>query len=260
MKPWSVTFLLVGLAGSALALDGCGSGAKDPKEPGPGAHNICPAGHAVNCEDAALLDLNLQATVAPGLVQNQADGSGWLSIVDATAGGFNASPPHAYVYAKFTDTGLEKVSIDDEASLSSMDWDIAFRRYVVRVNSGNSGPSCVGAVKLPQGTDFASVTNAPVGAAYVNDDIFDTTCTVIDDGSGLPGSPATALASFWQYTGCVQMTHSAFVAQLSSGRHAKLIFDAYYLESVQAQCDSSGSISASNTGSGTLRLRWAFVD
>ena len=116
---------------------------------GGGPTPVCTDPGRVPCSDQVILGMNLQADPAPGLIANVADGEGWYSLVDATAGGAFNPNPHSFVYGKFTDTGLVKVDISDEASLDSMDWDIAFRRYVVRINSGNSGPSCVTAARLP---------------------------------------------------------------------------------------------------------------
>lgn len=244
---------------AALGLAACGEEpTKDPPAQND-TQNLCQPGRVVACEDAMILELNLQDTPAPGTISNTASGDGWTSVVDATAGGFNANPPHAYVYASFGADGLTKVSLDDEASLASMDWDIAFRRYLARINSGNSGPSCVTAATLPGGTTYESVTQIPSNLTYEGDDFFDTSCTMIEDSSGLPGNPATALSGFWQYGSCLMMTDNVYVLQLRNGRHVKLIVDAYYSPTTaQDQCDDFGT-SGGGT-SGMLTLRWAFLD
>ena len=98
----------------------------------------------IPCEDNVVQQMDLKNNVAPGLITDVADGNGYWSTIDARAGGFMYTD--SYVYAKFTDKGLQKVDLTDEQSIGSMDWDIAFRRFVIRINSGNSGPSCVMAV------------------------------------------------------------------------------------------------------------------
>jgi hypothetical protein len=205
-----------------------------------------------------ILGLNLQNDDADGDIENEADGEGWHSTVDATAGGsFNPDPP-SFVHARFTDTGLEKVDITDEDSLASMDWDIAFRRYVVRINSGHSGPSCVSAARVPGEGDFDGLTEVPDDLNYREDEYFTESCEIIADGTGLPDSPATALGSFWSYPGCVQMTGNVFVVRLADGRHLKLTITQYYDDAAHTECQEEGSVPEDN-GSGTIQVRWAFL-
>lgn len=222
---------------------------------------LCTMPTTVECSDKIILDMNLQADPAPGLIENTANGSGWTSKIDATAGGAFTSQPHSYVYGKFTDQGLTKVTLGDQDSLDSMDWDIAFRRYVVRINSADSGPSCVQAARLPGAPKFEDVTSIPENLSYHTDDYFTAspTCELIPDGTGLPDSPATALSSYWTYPGCVQMTDHVFVLALADGRHVKLIVDSYYSPTVQDQCDTAGSIPMSGTGSANFIVRWELI-
>jgi hypothetical protein len=213
----------------------------------------------VACADSIILAMNLKNEPAPGLIQNEADGTGWRSTIDATAGGFNAPDPHAFVYGRFTNNGLEKVNISDEQSLETMGWDIAFRRYVVRINSADSGPSCVTAARTIPGSTYEELAAVPGGLKYFADDYFtDDSCEIKPDGSGLPDSPATALSSYWTYPNCVAMTGNIFVIELKDGRHLKLIVDAYYKTLVgQEQCNNMGS--SGGTPGATFQIRWAFL-
>ncbi len=105
---------------------------------------ICSDPTPVSCEEQMIPEMALQPGVAPGQISNDASDRQqglWLSEIDATAGGAFSNPPHAYVYGRFTDNGMEKVDLGDEAALESMDWDIAFRRHIIRLNGGASGPS-----------------------------------------------------------------------------------------------------------------------
>ena len=226
---------------------------------GTGGGAACSPGD-VPCSDQAILELNLQKDVTKGLIDNMADGSGWATSVDATAGGAFAPTPESYTYAKFTDQGLTKVMISDEQSLDSMDWDIAFRRYVIRINSGNSGPGCVKAAKIATGEgSYDKVTAVPGNAMFGTDVYFDKSCALIDDMSGLPTSPATALHGYWQYQNCVQMTHAVYAIELPDGRTVKFTVVDYYTPAVQDECDSMGTIPMMNTGSGNFKVRWAFL-
>ncbi|NUQ71980.1 MAG: HmuY family protein [Polyangiaceae bacterium] len=227
---------------------------------GGGSSAVCTEPTEVACADAIILAMNLKNEPAPGLIENEANGTGWRSTIDATAGGFNAPDPHAFVYGRFTDAGLEKVNISDEQALDSMDWDIAFRRYIVRINSADSGPSCVTAARtIPGSTTYEELAAVPSDLKYFSDDYFtDDSCEMKPDGSGLPDSPATALSSYWSYPGCVAMTGNIFVVQLKDGRHLKLIVDAYYKDLAgQDQCNMNGS-SGGSPGA-TIQMRWAFL-
>jgi hypothetical protein len=140
-----------------------------------------------------------------------------------------------------------------------MDWDIAFRRYIMRVNSDDSGPSCVTAARtIPGSTTYEALAAVPPDLKYNKDDYFTDSCELIPDGSGLPGSPATALSSYWSYPGCVAMTGNVFVLELKDGRHLKLIVDAYYKDlDGQQDCNDMGS--AGMSPGATMRVRWAFL-
>lgn len=255
-------------AGLAL-LAMCACGSEDPLDPGGAggggaeggglpAGPVCSEPTPVPCEDEVFQQMNLQDTVAPGEILNEQDGAGIRSIVDATAGGPSASDPDAYVYARFTDAGLEKVEISDEESLQSMDWDIAFRRYIVRINSGHSGPSCVTAARLPGTPDYDGITEAPGDPRLRRDEYFTESCELIPDGSGLD-SPATALSGYWTYPGCVKMTGLVYVFRLADGRSVKLTVTHFYNEQTQAQCQETGMVPMEDTGSATFQLRWAFL-
>jgi hypothetical protein len=247
---------LLGMACTiGIALVGCSS-SDTTGVGGGGPMPSCTDPTAVPCSDQVILGMSLQPTAAPGLIETVADGEGWISLVDATAGGFGADPPHSYVYGKFADTGLEKVAISDEASLDSMAWDIAFRRYVIRINSGNSGPSCVTAARLPGSPPpaYDSVTTVPEGLIHNADEYFTAApdCSFIPDGTGLPDSPATALSSYWEFPGCVAMTGNVFVLALADGRHVRLTVTEYYWdaqaadpEAGQVQCDGSATVPTS---------------
>lgn len=240
---------------------GGGTGAGDTTGGGGQAGPVCTEPTPVPCEDDVVLQMNLQDDVTPGETTSMADmGSGsFLSTVDATAGGAFATDPDSYTYARFTDAGLEKVAISDLDALTSMDWDIAFRRYVVRINSGHSGPSCVTAARVPPGTTYADLDSVSEDLTFRSDEYFTDTCDLVPDGTGLDGSPATALSSYWTYPGCVQMTGNVYVIRLASGRHVKLVVERFYNEAAQEQCQTQGSVPMSNNGSGNFLVRWAFL-
>ena len=116
-----------------------------------------------SCIDDMILDLSLQATkTSDGEVVDTPDGADFVTTVDASAGGYNNADKNAWTYVSFSADGTSKVDIDDESALESMEWDLAFKRYIIRVNSGDSGPSCVGAATM-SGNTYADVTSIPAG-------------------------------------------------------------------------------------------------
>ncbi|WP_437731675.1 HmuY family protein [Sorangium sp. So ce1335] len=240
-----------GGAGGSPSAEGGGGAAPDQG-------TACSEPTPVPCEDEVFQQMSLQSTVASGEIRSEPDGDGFRSFVDATAGGAFSADPDAYVYARFTDGGLEKVEISDEDALGSMGWDIAFRRYVVRINSGHSGPSCVTAARLPGTPDYDALTEVPADPRLRRDEYFTDSCDLIPDGSGM-GAPATALSSYWTYPGCVQMTGLVYVVALADGRRLKLTVTHFYNEEVQAQCQETGTVPMGDNGSANLQIRWAFL-
>ncbi len=219
--------------------------------PGPGCETT------PSCTDHTIQALGLQPTVAPGSITNTKEDGGFVSRIDATAGGFTANPPHAYVYGRFTRSGLEKVEISDEEALESTEWDIAFRRFIIRINSGNSGPSCVEAAALEEGILFEDVSAPAAEADYEFDEFYTQSCEFIDDGTGLSTSPGTALSSYYQYGSCLMMTKRVYALRLARGENIKLEVLGYYGEK-QALCDEEGV--ASSDRSGHIVIRWAFLE
>lgn len=217
---------------------------------------VCTEPEAVQCFDSLLVDLSLQDFSSDGAVTNTIDGDGYISTVDATAGGFGQSSSNPWVYLKFTDEGLVRVDVDDESALESMEWHLSARRFILRLNSGASGPSCVEAAAY---TDVAftdlTAEDAEAGTFFA-DDYYTESCDIINDSSGLPGSPQVALAPWWSYPGCVATSEVPFLVRLDSGRLLKFVVDEYY-GSGQAECNASGT---PGEDSGTYTFRWSFVN
>jgi len=230
-------------------------------DPDAGGANTC-ASTAVPCVDESILALDFKQGVNPRMVTTTATTGGFISAIDATAG---AQPPNipasqGYVYARFTEQGLERVSVGDWDSVESTDWDIAFRRFVVRINSGVSGPSCVGALRTPALSTFDSVTAIPAGApaleTYMDPN---DTCALVADPGRL-NSPIVALDSYWGYRSCVEMTGNIFVLVLADGRAVKLQVLSYYNPAVQAVCDRNGALPMNTpSGAANMRVKWAFL-
>jgi hypothetical protein len=256
---WLAILLLAACDGATpMTADDAGPPDAGPPDAGPMWTPACTQATAPPCTDESILDLTLYTEPNTATIENTADGDGWQSHVDATGGGF--SPSLSYVYARFTEDGLERVDVGDEAAFDSMDWDIAFRRFLIRLNSGPSGPSCVSGARTAPATDYDALDAPPDGIEYHVEQYYTDTCELVPDGSGL-GSAGTVLQSFWEYPGCVKMTGNVYVLELASGRHVKLTVTSYYEPSYQEMCDSTGSVTmGSANGAGNIRIRWAFLD
>jgi hypothetical protein len=256
MRASNLLLLLFGAF--ALALIGCPTGDDDDSSSADDDDDDVEACEPVDvaCEDDIILDLSLHDDkIADGVVDTETDGDDFVSVVDATAGGFGQSANNPFVYLKFDDDGLTQVEIDDETALESQDWDVAARRFIVRVNSGSSGPSCVKARTFPE-LDYEDLDTVPDGTTYFEDDFYSADCTIINDSSGLEGSPQVVLGPWWHYQDCVATTNTPALIQLADGRVVRWVVEAYY-ETGQDGCNNNG---ASGTNSGMFTWRWGFVE
>ncbi|MEZ4322955.1 MAG: HmuY family protein [Myxococcota bacterium] len=251
-----MSHLLKGVALAApLLLLGCPADSTDTDTDVPN-EAVCTEPEAVECFDDLLIDLSLQDEVTTALITNDQQGPDWVSDVDATAGGFANAANNPWIYAKFTDAGLERVDVTDEEALESMEWHIAARRFVIRLNGGNSGPSCVSAAAFPNG-DYDALTAADAdGATFFEDDYYSSSCVLINDSSGLEGSPQVALSPWWSYPGCVATTDVPFLIQLPDGRMVKYRVQRYY-GAQQNACNTNGTPGGD---SGQFRWVWSFVN
>ena len=244
------------LAGALLT--GCADKAADDTSTGGSdvVEAVCEEPVEVSCVDDLILDLSLHDdAVSEGAVETTTDGDDFVTDLDATAGGYNSATQNPWVYVKFTDEGAEKVEIDDETALESMDWDLAARRYIVRLNGGSSGPSCVGAVSFLE-SSYDELTEIPEGISYAPDAYYSSDCTIINDSSGLPNSPSVVLGAWWEYPDCVATTGHPHLIQTADGRVLKLVIEQYYATG-QEDCNTAG---IPGEDSANLKLRWRWMN
>jgi hypothetical protein len=179
------------------------------------------------CIDDMILDFSLHDDKTnDGEVTTSTDGEDFVTIVDASAGGSSNSANRAWVYFRFDADGATKIETDDESALESSDWHLSIRRYIVRLNSGDSGPSCVGADEMSRKT-YEEVTEVPSDASFAEEDFYNDECALVEDNSGLPGSPAVVLGGWWSYENAVVPTLVPFLVQIEDGRVLKLVIEDY---------------------------------
>ncbi len=144
--------------------------------------------------------------------------------VDATAGGLNNAALEPFVYLRFSnDTTAEKISISDPDSFDSTDWDIAFKRYVVRINSGDSGTGNVTVARV-QADSLAEVTEIP--SSFLADDWATETCALVTDQIG---GPLTAIGEWYiPSPGTLTPKNEVYVLRLADDNYVKLRILNYY--------------------------------
>ena len=235
-----------------FGLLGCSENSKAPSEE---VETACSEPLELACFDTVILDLSLQDdAVSDGSVETSLDDVDFVTLIDASAGGYNNATSNPWVYIKFEESGATKVSIDDETALESMEWDMSLRRFMIRLNGGDSGPSCVASSTLLEGS-YEELDSVPEGLTYFVDEFYTSDCTLINDSSGLPGSPQLSLGSWWEYPGCVKTTNYPHIIQLANGRVIKLRVEQYY-GGGQEECNTNNS---PGTDSGKIILRWRFL-
>ena len=193
------------------------------------------------CDAVALLPNGFVPVeqVSTGAVTNELDGDVFVTEIDATAGGAQGQTTNPFVYLDLlADDGAARVEIDDVAAFASTDWDLAIKRYVIRTNSGDSGPGGGGADTIPS----AELTFQGEAGDALADDWTTADCQLLMDDVG---GPRTRFSDWYEVMNGrflpLAVTH---VVRLRDGSHAEIDIDTYYADG-----------SNPNRG-GVYRLRW----
>ena len=166
-------------------------------------------------------------TVSTGVVA----ATGNAATVDATAGGSPNAADNPYVYLKFTADSVTKVEITDVDSYKDASWDLAIKRFVLRVNGGDSGLGGVEVAKVVA-EDLADVTAAPADGEFTTDDWATDDCTL---NPGPLGEPATALSDWYGYdeaTSRLTPKGEIYVLRRADGSAIKLDLKTFYHDDV----------------------------
>lgn len=259
MRPWFVIVSALAACNGGEETD-TSNGDTDNGDTDTGPEAVCTEAKDPACVDAMILDLSLHDDkVSEGAVETTQDGEDFVTVVDATAGGYSQASNNPWVYVRFTAEGAERVDIDDETALESMEWHIAARRFILRTNGGENAPSCVGVASFLEKT-YEEITEVPAGTVYVQDDFYTEDCTIVNDSSGLPGSPQVAMAPWWSYDSCVKTTGNPLLLQLDDGHVIKLVVEQYYEDAQdQETCNSTGS-APTDAVSAVYTFRWRFLE
>src|SRR5688572_13883639 len=141
MRFWLGSLVMIALSMSACASEpidadeGMGAAASSGGSAG-GAGKGTGGAPAVNpCSGALKQELSLVDEVSTATVSMVSqNGSELVVYVDATAGGIDGQDQNPWVYISLA-TG-EAVPVGDLDALTSLDWDLALKRFVIRTNSG----------------------------------------------------------------------------------------------------------------------------
>lgn len=144
------------------------------------------------------------------------DDSDRTLYVDASAGGLNGQDENPWVYVSLA--RAEAVRITDIEALTSTAWDLAFKRFYVRTNDGDSGPGRGGALRVNLGWD--QVSAATLGRQQLATETwFDQDCNLqLDDAMEV----VTTFTGWSEYDEAHHVLTAANVVFITAGADGKL--------------------------------------
>lgn len=127
----------------------------------------------------------------------------------------------------------KEVEISDPST--SMDWDIGFHRYDVRLNCGASGPGNGGSIDLGV-IDFNTLSQVPI-SGYIENDSIDIIEVFImpPDLVTVPGD--TVMASWMNFTGpppVYTVTNNIFAIKTADGKYVKVWLKSFHNENAES--------------------------
>lgn len=135
--------------------------------------------------------------------------------VDATAGGPDGSEPWVYVSL----ASGQAVAVSDIDALASTEWDLALRRFVIRTNSGDSGPGQGGALRV--NLAWESVDATTLGNRTPPSELwFDADCNLTVDSS--TGDVITTFSGWSEYDVMTHLLTPADAVYLTLGADGAL--------------------------------------
>lgn len=212
------SFIAAGCSDDGAPVDQPDAAPQPDAPSGPDANLACP-------DPTAALPTEWRPinAVAEGVVEVLEPG---LIYVDGTAGGLFNAPDNPYIYVRFGATP-EKVAITDTASYDDANWDIAIKRQVIRVNSGDSGTGGVEVAAVSAAT-VAEVVDPPPAGDFLKDEYISEQC---EYSGGLIGEPVTAIGAWYEYQDMILTPLDyVFVVKRADGTMYKFKVQSYYNE------------------------------
>lgn len=163
-----------------------------------------------------------------------------LLFVNAAAGGFTQASSNPYVYVDLS--GASGVAVTDVEAETSTAWDLSLKRFVIRTNSGDSGPGRGGAQAVT-GKSFEDVSLGDVDEAqmFTDDFLDDATCANPFDASEEPVL-VTAMSGWFAYEEMlVTPLDIVFIVRAADGGgHFKLAVESYMVTPDGSEGRASG--------------------
>jgi len=169
------------------------------------------------CSGALKQTLSLVDAVSEGLVSTLSESETERTIfIDATAGGIDGQDKQPWVYVALG-TG-QAVAITDLQAFKSIAWDLAFKRFVVRSNSGDSGPGKGGAIRIA--LPWEQVSRATLGdKALPIEEWFDDECMLQRD---VNNELITSFTGWSEYDEANHVLNAADVVYIVAGGNGLL--------------------------------------
>jgi HmuY protein len=203
-----------GADGSPGSDGGAGGGDSSPKpEPNP-------------CQGALRQSLGLVDELSGGAVATlEADETEAKIFVDASAGGVDGQDRFPWVYLSL-ERGAAAALTDLEA-LESTEWDLAFKRFVVRTNGGDSGPGRGGALRVALTWD--DVDQSTLGDVVLpQESWFDDECNLTTDENGELITTFSGWSQYDQAAHVLTPANVVFITAAADGSLYKVAIEDYY--------------------------------
>ena len=246
-----------GLCVALFGLYACGDAADEAQSDD--TQPTCQRSDANLCDPELITLLPLNDAVTSVQASAQASGDVYTMAIDASGGGIYSYAQEPWVYVNLSRG--EIVYISDYAALSSTDWDIALRRYVIRLNGGVSGPGCA-ALAPVTGQTFDGLSQVPENLDWQTDTYIENwpgSCGSLEtdiSGFGQPDAPMINAAWEFGQTLCscsVCPTHTPMIINTATGAQAKLEVAGYYP-------GQDSDINSCSGSSANITLRWQMLD
>jgi hypothetical protein len=181
--------------------------------------------------------------VTTGAVVLESQAQPRILYVDAVAGGFQFATSNPYVYVNL-ELGA-RVDETDVSAVSSTSWDLAFKRFSILTNGGDSGNGEGKALALEAMFEQVTRDNVDLSALQVDDFVDDVSCEPLGDGTA-----SGAFAIWYEYApDTMVLTPRPLVFVVQSGDGQSL----YKLQILDYYASAEGG---SGLSSGRYRLQY----
>jgi HmuY protein len=174
-------------------------------------------------------------------VRLESAGAPRILYVDASAGGFQNAASYPYVYINLEQGA--RVNISDLQADASLEWDLAFKRFTIRTNGGDSGSGEGGAVAYEATLDQISSNTVSDAELLTDDFLDDETCEPIAaNSSGVEGI-ATAFSDWYSYDGDTMILTPRSLVYVVRGARSNVLYKLQISDYYAAPGGGSGAAS-----------------